>query len=300
MTRVMAMTKPFKSRPNNRADAVSLCEAGFAIFPLIPATKFPAISSPHPKDSPERGRCRGDCGHLGHGFYDARADAGWADRYWTDHPDHGISARPGPDQIVLDIDPRHGGDAALAALEARYGNLPKTLTVLSGRGDGGRHLWFSGVAGPVRSHLCTGVDVLSHSRGAAVMPPSLHGGTGLPYRFQTPVSDIVPAPSWLRDLVARPEPSGILPRPMRRISPSQARRRARGLLTAVADAPSGERHNTLYWATSRAVDDGLLDADGHLATALADAARDAGLDDYEIDDIITDAVAAADHPGGGW
>ena len=287
------MTRASKARQDNRADAVALCEAGFAIFPLLPGTRFPAFSSPHPKGSPERGRCRGECGRPGHGFYDASTDCGWADRHWAEHPDHGVSARPGVDQCVLDADPRHGGGVALAELEARYGPLPQTLTVITGRGDGGRHLWFSGVQGPVRSHLCVGVDVLSHHRGAAVMPPSVHWITGLPYRFQTPLADIAPAPSWLRDLVARPEPSGICSWPVRRMSPSQARRRGRGLVAVVANAAPGQRHTALYWAARRAAEEGLLDVEGYLDVALADAARDAGLAAEEIESTIGDAVAAA-------
>ena len=46
---------------------------------------------------------------------------------------------------------------ALAALEAEHGKLPETATVISGRGDGGYHLWFDGVTGPVRTKLCKGV-----------------------------------------------------------------------------------------------------------------------------------------------
>ena len=280
-------------RPDNWADAVALCEAGFAIFPLLPGTRFPAFSSPHPKGSPERGRCRGECGRPGHGFYDASTDTVWADRHWTEHPDHGVSARPGLDQIVLDVDPRHGGDVALGALETRHGRLPETFTVISGRGDGGRHLWFTGVQGSVRSSLGNGVDVLAHSRGAVVMPPSVHWLTGLPYRFQTPVAEIAAAPSWLCDLVARPEPPGICSWPVRRMSPSQARRRGRGLVGVVAKAGPGQRHLVLYWAARRAAEEGLLDVDGYLDVALADAARDVGLPPDEIERTIGDAVAAA-------
>lgn len=294
----MTMTRAGRSRQDNRADAVALCEAGFAIIPLIPGTKVPAFSSPHPKGSPQRGRCRGECGKPGHGFYDASTDSAWADRHWTERPDHGIGARPGADQFVLDVDPRHGGDVSLSKLEARYGTLPQTFTVITGRGDGGRHLWFSGADGPVRSQLCTGVDVLSQSRGSAVMPPSVHWFTGLPYRFQTPLAVIAAAPSWLCDLVARPEPSGICSWPVRRMSPSQARRRGRGLVGVVANAAAGQRHIALYWAARRAAEEGLLDVEGYLDVALADAARDAGLAADEVERTIGDAVAAARATGG--
>ena len=42
--------------------------------------------------------------------------------------------------LVLDIDPKHGGDASLAFLEAQHGSLPPTPTVTTG--GGGRHFYF--------------------------------------------------------------------------------------------------------------------------------------------------------------
>ncbi len=290
------MAKASEVRQNYRAAAVALCEAGFAIYPLSPASKIPAIASAHPKGSPERGRCRGECGELGHGFYDASTDLGWVDRYWAEHPDHGIAARPGPHQMVLDVDPRHGGDVALAGLETRYGSLPETFAVFSGRGDGGRHLWFSGVSGPTRARLCPGVDVISHDRGAVVMPPSLHPVSRQPYRYQEPLADIAPASAWLQEMVGRPElkATPTFRRRGRRLSPMQVRRKARGLIATVSAAPPGERHTALYWAVSRAVEDGLLgEVDDWLGEALADAASAAGLDHSEINATMTDAVVAA-------
>ena len=133
---------------------------------------------------------------------------------------------------------------------------------------------------------------------AVVMPPSVHWLTGLPYRFQTPFFDIAVAPSWLCDLVARPEPPGILSRPVRRMSPGQARRRGRGLVDVVANAAAGQRHIALYWAARRAAEEGLLDVEGYLDIALTDAARDAGLAPDEIERTVTDAVMAARAGGG--
>lgn len=278
----------------NQEYAVAYCEAGFAIYPLRPGTKIPAVPSPHPVDSAQRGRCRGECGQLGHGFYDARTDIGWAAEYWTEHPDHGIAARPAPGLLVLDIDPRHGGNDALAAWERSHGALPETFTTISGRGDGGHHRWFSGVAEPVHGQLCRGVDIITHSRGGVVMPPSLHPVSMQPYSFQTPLADIAPVPSWLAEIVSRPTARPRPSRRGRRMSPIEVRRRGRGLVAAVAGASRGERHRILYWAASRAAEDGLLDEGrGGLDIALAEAARDAGLALDEIERTIGDAITAA-------
>ena len=193
-------------RRDNRVVAVRYRELGFATIPLLPRSKTPAIRSPHPEGSPERGRCRGECGQLGHGFHDASTDVEWADQYWSAHPDHGIAVRPDPGIIVLDVDPRHGGDVALWGQLCADGLLlpRKTFAVVSGRNDGGRHLWFKGVAGPVRTKLCTGVDILCHDRNAVTMPPSEHWKTGQAYTFAHPIRDIADAPARLIELATRP------------------------------------------------------------------------------------------------
>src|SRR5262245_58130741 len=48
---------------------------------------------------------------------------------------------PGPGQMVLDVDPRHGGDTLLAKLIAEHGPLPLTPRVSTG--GGGTHYHFA-------------------------------------------------------------------------------------------------------------------------------------------------------------
>ena len=76
--------------------------------------------------------------------------------------------------VVIDIDPRHGGDSTQAALEKRYGKLPKTFTVTTG--GGGLHLYFSmyGIDPPIGSsagRLGPGVD--APGEGGSVGTPSV-------------------------------------------------------------------------------------------------------------------------------
>ncbi|GIX28659.1 MAG: DNA replication protein [Burkholderiales bacterium] len=75
--------------------------------------------------------------------------------------------------VVLDVDPRHGGEQSLAALEARHGGLP--VTVEATTGGGGRHCYFSHPGGlvPNRIAIASGID-LRGDGGVAVAPPSLH------------------------------------------------------------------------------------------------------------------------------
>jgi hypothetical protein len=81
--------------------------------------------------------------------------------------------------VVLDVDPKHGGDASLARLERQFGLLPMTVEATTG-GDG-RHLYFTHPAGLVRnrSGLAQGID-LRGDGGYIVAPPSVHP-SGRPY-----------------------------------------------------------------------------------------------------------------------
>lgn len=291
----------YPRRTDNRLAAITYCEMGAKIIPLSPGSKVPSIASPHPFDSPERGTCHGECGQLGHGHHDARADVAWAEEHWGRRPHDGIAVRPEPDEIVLDDDPRHGGDVALAALEAEHGTLPETLTVISGRGDGGHHRWFGGVEGPVRQKLCPGVDILCHARNAVVVPPSQHSETNDPYWFKDPSVERADAPAWLVELATRPDPPPRPPRPRRppwprtwRMSPSQMLRRCQPLIDTVTDAVWGDRHNTLLWAACRAAEDGfLVEEDDLVWTELFDAADAAGLPHDEIYRVLRGAIAIA-------
>lgn len=124
-----------------------------------------------------------------------------------------IGARVPDSMVVVDIDPRHGGHRSIAELEQRHGRLPETLTTISGRGDGGRHLFFRRPSGKLTSkRLGPGVD-LKTSSGYVVMPPSIHPDSGQPYtRIDAPLAA---PPAWLVTLL-KPEPPVAAPRSPRR------------------------------------------------------------------------------------
>src|SRR3974390_1218387 len=81
--------------------------------------------------------------------------------------------------IVLDIDPKHGGDASLDRLERQFGQLPATIEVTTG--GGGHHFYFAHPGGLIRRRpgLAQGVD-LRGDGGYIVAPPSIHP-SGHPY-----------------------------------------------------------------------------------------------------------------------
>jgi hypothetical protein len=81
------------------------------------------------------------------GFHNATTDPAVIGSWWT-RPRFNIGIATGAVSglVVLDVDPRNGGDEGLAEIEARYGDLPPTWRFLTG--GGGEHILF---AHPVRS-----------------------------------------------------------------------------------------------------------------------------------------------------
>jgi hypothetical protein len=105
--------------------------------------------------------------------------------------------------LVLDIDPRHGGDDSLAQWEIEHGPLPRTLAAESG--GGGQHLYFSHPGGVIhnRTGLAPGID-LRGDGGCIVAPPSIHS-SGHPYTWikghepgSVPAAEL---PGWLLNIL---------------------------------------------------------------------------------------------------
>jgi hypothetical protein len=95
--------------------------------------------------------------------------------WWRRWPDANVCIATGAISgvIVIDVDPRHGGNESLAALERDCGPLPATVT--SKTGGGGSHLFFQhpGHDVPNRTNVLPGIDVRGDG-GFVVAPPSAH------------------------------------------------------------------------------------------------------------------------------
>jgi putative DNA primase/helicase len=89
-------------------------------------------------------------------------------------------------KVVIDADPRHGGDRSLAALEGELGPLPRTPTVLTSpdeRGVRGTHRYLDAAAEPIRSStgkVASGIDIKGVG-GLVVGAGSIHAST---YRYE--------------------------------------------------------------------------------------------------------------------
>jgi len=101
--------------------------------------------------------------------------------------------------VVVDVDPRHGGQASLERLRDEHGPLPRTVEAETG--GGGRHLYFAypGALVHNRVGILPGIDLRADG-GCVVAPPSRHPG-GRRYRWAEGSSpDDLPLaalPAWL-------------------------------------------------------------------------------------------------------
>jgi hypothetical protein len=108
--------------------------------------------------------------------------------------------------VVIDVDPRHGGEASLASLEAEHGPLERTVEATTG--GGGRHYYFAHPGGtvPNRVGFASGMD-LRGDGGLVVAPPSVHPN-GRRYAWvpgRAPdEAPLAPIPRWLLALVRPP------------------------------------------------------------------------------------------------
>lgn len=130
-----------------------------------------------------------------HGLKDATTDENIIRHFWASKPDANIAIATGS-VVVLDIDPRHGGDRSLADLERAHGQLPPTWRVRTG--GGGMHIYFTA---PTGASVCNsagklgdGIDVRGRG-GYVVAPPSRHI-SGRHYEWAAG-KDVAPIPSWV-------------------------------------------------------------------------------------------------------
>jgi hypothetical protein len=120
--------------------------------------------------------------------------------------------------VVVDEDPRHGGDESLAALEREHGELPLTWRSLTG--GGGSHRIYTApdgveiacvIASLMKNPpLGPGIDVRARG-GYIVAPPSRHiSGRSYAWSVDHHPADVplAPAPDWLIERLTRARGNG--------------------------------------------------------------------------------------------
>ena len=121
--------------------------------------------------------------------------------WWLRWPDANVGVVTGEVSgvVVLDVDPRNGGEDTLEVLEDRWGSLP--VTVVDRTGGGGWHYWFRSAGERIPSvELGPGLE-LKGEGGMVVAPPSRHV-SGHRYRWLADPASFHPAPvpNWLTTL----------------------------------------------------------------------------------------------------
>lgn len=217
----------------NALNALSKPSRSRVFTPINAALAYAALGWPVlPLHWPRDGRCScgKDCGNnaakhplTAHGKDDATTDSSVIGEWWKRWPQANVGVATGNDLLVVDVDPRHGGDESLRDL----GELPDTVTALTG--GGGQHLLFSvsqdcqsraGALGPGLDVKCAG--------GYIVGPPSRHVSGGV-YTWE-----IGHAPG---EIELAPLPPGIAAR---------LAENGRSPATEVGQRiPEGQRHDTL-------------------------------------------------------
>jgi hypothetical protein len=133
----------------------------------------------------------------------ATTDLEIIDRWWSAHRGANIGIATS-NAVVVDSDPRHGGDESLAELEGRYGGLPDTWRAQTAHG--GDHFWFDPGSVVVRnsaSKLGPGLDV--RGRGGYVVAPPSKLEEGSDYLWVAGYGPhelpLAPMPAWLLALL---------------------------------------------------------------------------------------------------
>jgi hypothetical protein len=212
-------------------------QLGWKVLLLAPGSKLPFLSK-------ENG---------GQGVHGASSDPDQI-RAWGKicrQGNIGIACGEASGIVVIDIDPRNGGEVSIRALAAKGHPFPKAPRQRTG--NGGYHLVYrhqAGIGGS-KGRLGRGIDVKS-TGGYIVAAPSWtrpsKDGPGGPYVWEVSPFDVPPPrmPIWMAQLLNPP------PRPAPAFTPDVTGGDVEALARFVASSNQGERNNRVYWAAARA------------------------------------------------
>lgn len=269
--------------------ALRYADRGWAVFPCHEPTRTgcscrrPNCSSPakHPRTA--------------RGLHDATTDPEVIARWWRRWPAANVAVRTGADSglVVIDVDPKHGGFAAIAELQRGHGEFPPTPAARTG--SGGRHYWFVHPGLPVPNsagRLGPGIDVRGDG-GYVIAPPSLHPSGSYVWEAAPPLAEL---PAWVLDLARttlRPRPATTAEVVVHDAGP-WARAALAGELGRVRGSAPGSRNNTLNraaFALGQLVGGGHL-SDDQVRCALVEAGLSCGLRPHEATATVASGLCA--------
>jgi putative DNA primase/helicase len=154
--------------PNHLPDAALwYANRGIPVFPIWWALNGGCSCPKQSCDSPAKHPL------TPHGFQDATTNREQILEWWRRWPNANIGIPTGVSTgfLVVDVDPRNGGNASLEDLKAEHGLF--AATAVQRTGGGGLHIVFRYAGGPVPKALASGID-LKGDGGYIVAAPSVH------------------------------------------------------------------------------------------------------------------------------
>ncbi len=175
--------------------AIRYAERGIPVFPIHTPTGEGGCSCG-----------KADCQNIGkhprtaHGLKDASTEPHKIKEWWAQWPDANIGIPTGAASgiLVLDVDPKNGGNESLGELQLSNEPFPDTLTVITG--SGGKHFFFRHPANvDIRNTTCLagfkGLDIRGNG-GYIVAVPSLHASGQRYRRDQNSPKEMAYPPDW--------------------------------------------------------------------------------------------------------
>ncbi len=244
---------------------------------------------------------RGKHPRTSHGLYEASSDARTITAWWHQAPlsNVGIVTGHRSGLVVLDVDPPHGGEEALALLQESFCPLPPTPTVLTG--GGGRHYYFSAPA-PAEGTLPNKVGVarlpgldFRGDGGYVVAPPSFHW-SGQTYQWVVG-PPLAPLPYWLFSLLTVGLPTRQAAGEKHHTQTARGRRwlppEQFWLIRALEQVRPGNRNVTGYWLACRLREAGVDEASAcAVLQRYAAQVRATGDHPYEAQEALVSLASA--------
>jgi hypothetical protein len=302
------------------AHALRLAALGWPVLPIWPAIgPDDATTAPSSREMGDDGdellvgarcacpkgeACRSPAKHpiaklAPNGSHDATADEQTLRAWWAEVPGASVGlALAG--LVVVDVDPRNGGDRALAGLVLVEGPLPPTPHAFTG--GGGDHYLFRAPTFELRGKPWPGVDIKTGPGAYIVAAPSKHASGGRYVWAPAPWS-VAPSalPLWLLLKLMKPADVDALrgtPAPRHEVrvnATAYARRAIESACRRILEAPRGTRSDLATreaFTLGRFVKSGEVSA-AELVGALFGATRSAGWDNPEkTADTIARSVEA--------